>query len=336
MKFNKEKIKSFIGKVIIFIFCIVFVNGYIKIFGAENSTIAIVLLTGLLMFLKNDLGFKAKQAAFCFPLLYLIMILSSKISLINPYIGIVINIISIGFILIISSYKIGEDNQIPFLLGYIFCQGYDVSGELFEKRIISVIIISSLIGIIYYMKNRKNTYEKGILDVFKELNIHSEKTQWYIKLALTLTLTMFLGSIFGYPRTIWISFAVLSLVRHEKEEYRHRLKRRLIATMIGTALFFIVFTYLVPQEYQVIVSLLAGFIMMFLDSYFVKTIANSFTALISATVLFSTTGAAEIRIISNIIGIIIVLICQALFEVVFDKIKLNRENKKLANNGIVN
>lgn len=324
-KMTKKNLKNIFGKFMIFIFCILFVQGYIHIFGAENSTIGIVILTGLLMFLKNDLGFNVKQAALSFPILYLIMAISSKISLINPIIGIVVNFVSIGLILIISSYNIGSDNQIPFLLGYIFCQGYDVSGILFEKRLLSVLLSSIMIAGIYYLKNKNNKYDKNISDIFKELHINSQKTQWYIKLTTTLTFTMLLGSLFGYPRTIWVSFAVLSLIRHEKSEFRYRTKTRLIATMLGTALYFIMFSYLVPQEYQVIVSLVAGFIMMFLENYFVKTIANSFTALISATILFSTTDASIIRVISNVIAIIFVLISQAIFETIFDKINEKKE-----------
>lgn len=331
---NKEKSKNILEKVIIFVFCVLFVQGYIKIFGAENSTVGIVILTGLLMFLKNNLGFNVKQAAISFPILYLIMAISSKVSLINPIVGILVNFVSIGLILIISSYNLGSDNQIPFLLGYIFCQGYDVSGILFEKRLLSILIGSIIIAGIYYLKNRNNKYDKNLGDIFKELHINSEKTQWYIKLTSTLTLTMLLGSLFGYPKTIWVSFAVLSLVRHEKEEFKYRTKTRLIATILGTTLYFIMFSYLVPSEYQVIVSLVAGFIMMFLENYFAKTIANSFTALISATILFSTTDASIIRIVSNVIGILLVLISQAIFEAVFDKINEKKEDCKLASSNI--
>lgn len=321
----KKVLKLIISKIPMFLFCVLFIGGYGKLFGSENSIIGVALLTTLLIFLKNDFGYNAKQASLSFVILLILTVVGPKLSLINPFTGIIINFAVIMMILVLSSYDVAQDNHVPFLLGYIFSQGYDVTGVLFTKRMISIVIGAVLLGGVYFLRTRKNTYELKVLDVIKSINIHNKNTQWYLKLAITLTLVMFLGDIFNYPRTIWINFAVLSLTYHQQEERERRMKYRLPATIIGCSVFFILFEYVIPDAMHGAVAVLTGFGVMFINSYFRKTIANSFSALISAMLLYTTGGAVVFRILSNAIGVGVAIISHHAFEKIFDRIAV--ENK---------
>lgn len=321
---TKEKITSFfkliLSKLPLFIFCVVFVEGYGALFGKDNTTTAITILTALLVFLKNDLSFNPVQATICIPLLLIITNTASKVALLNPFWGIPINFISISLILILSTHDMNKDNHVPFLLGYIFCQGYDVSGEMFKMRTISVLIGGALIAVVYFLVHHKDKYDVQVIDLFKSLNIKTDQTQWYIKLTFTLTLVMFLGSFVGFSKTMWISFAVLSMIRPKREESIHRMKFRLPATIVGSIIFFVVFQVLVPLEYRQIVVIATGFIMMFIDNYVKKTVANSFSALMAAMLLFSNRDAMLIRIIANAVGLDVVILSQLGFKKLFSKL----------------
>lgn len=321
---TKQKLKS-IGKLVLskiplFLFCVFFVKGYVLLFGEENTTTAITILTAMLIFLKNDLDFNLVQAAVSIPIMLVITAVSSKLALANPYWGIPINFLSIGLILIVSTHNVHKDNHVPFLLGYIFCQGYDVSGEMFTKRVVSMVIGGIIIAVIYLLVHKKQSFTLKFTDLFKSLNINTQETQWYIKLTCTLTLTMFLGSLVGFSKTMWVSFAVLSMIRPKREESVERMKFRLPATIVGSVIFFILFEFVVPMEYQQLVVIATGFIMMFIDNYVRKTVANSFSALMAAMLIFSTKEAMLLRIVANAVGLVIVILSQIGFKCLFNKL----------------
>lgn len=321
----KKVLKSIATKIPVFLFCVLFISGYNVLFGSENSTIGVAVLTTLFIFLKNDFGYDGKQASLSLMGLLAVMVIAPKLSLMNPFVGIAVNFSAIMMILVLSSYDVEQDNHVPFLLGYIFSQGYDVTGPLFTKRVISILVGAVLIGGIYFLRTRKKTYELNVKDVIKSLDIHKENTQWYLKLAITLTFVMFLGDVFNYPRTIWINFAVLSLTYHQHEESARRMKYRLPATIIGSIVFFIVFEYLVPQSMHSTIVFLTGFLMMFINSYFRKTIANSFNALSSAMLIYSSGGAVVFRILSNAIGVGVVMVSHRIFDHVFERMRRKRK-----------
>lgn len=320
-KIRKEKInkivKNFIGKLPIFIFCCLFISIHNQLFGAENNIVGVVILTGLFMFMRGDLGYKAKQAAIGIIFMYLLVAVSPRLSMMNPFLGLAVNFLSIGMIMILSSHDLSQGNHIPFLMSYVFCQGYNVSGAAYEKRVLSLILGAVIIAAIYYLINRKKEYKRTVLDLFQEMDIHSLRTQWDIRMSVTLTLTMFVGDLLNYSRTMWISLAVLSLTTPFGEEHRERGKARIPAAILGTAIFYILFVLLIPEQYQTIVVLLAGFVAMFIQNYFIKSIYNSFSSLGAAVLLFPTQDALILRVLSNVLGTVLAVISYFVFDLTF-------------------
>lgn len=317
--------KAILSKLPIFIFCVAFIGTYNRLFGEENSIVGVVILTGLLMLMRGDFGFQVKQAALSIPLLLFIVAIAPKLSLRNPFLGLVVNIAAISIILVISSHDVSQGNHVPFLMGYIFCQGYDVDGKVYGMRVISILIGSVIIAVIYYLMNRKKEYKRTWIDLFKEIDIHSIRTQWYIRMTVTLTLVMFIGDLIQYPRMMWVFLTVLSLTTPFGEDHIAKGKVRIPAAILGTALFYLLFEVLIPIRFQGMVVMLAGFIAMFIQNYFVKSIYNSFSSLGAAVLLFSTKGAMELRIISNIIGTVVSVVSFAFFEVFFRSLSLDEK-----------
>ena len=118
----------------------------------------------------------------------------------------------------------------------------------------------------------------------------------------TLIPTMLVGDLLSIPKSMWVNLTVLSLMTPVEEELIHRRRLRVPATILGCVLFLTLFGWLIPQSYQTAVILLAGFLSMFITSYFIKTAYNSFSALVTATLLLPAHTAAATRIVNNLIG----------------------------------
>lgn len=99
-----------------------------------------------------------------------------------------------------------------------------------------------------------------------------------------------------------------------------RRKARIPGTILGSIIFFALFGYLIPENYQVTVMLMSGFLSMFINSYFIKVAYNSFSALVTASVMFPAGKAVIIRIAANILGACITIVSLFVFEKVYEKI----------------
>lgn len=311
--------KDFLGKLPVFLFCVLFISLHNKIFGMENNIIAVVILTGLFIFMRGDFGYKAPQAACAIVFLFLLMVTSAKLSLVHPVLGLVLNFITINLILILSCHDLTQGNHVPFLMGYLFCQGYDVTGQALTNRYVSIFAGSVIIALIYYLVNRKKENRRSMKNLFQELDIHSTRTQWYLRMSVTLTLTLFVCDLLNYPRSMWIGLAVLSLTTPFEDEHYARSRARIPAAILGTALFYILSVLIIPESLQPAIVLIAGFAAMFIQNYFIKSIYNSFSSLGAAIILFPTTDALMLRIVSNIIGTLIALVSYYLIRKLFHR-----------------
>lgn len=314
----KNVLKTILSKILVFLFCVVFVSSYNAIFGSENSLVGITLLTTLLVFLGKDMGYKTWQGAICIPALLLVAGIGPKLASFNVYLGFFINFLSIMLILICSSYYLDKDNHVPFLLGYVFCEGAPAAGAVFGTRLMSFAIIGGLIGGIYYLIHGKKQYELSLKEIVGSIHLKEYRIQWYIKMAFGLSLAMFLGQLFHYPKSLWINCAVLSLTHHHPEERAQRMKYRLPATLLGSGIF-IILLLVVPAQYQTLMTIGIGFGIMFLEAYQNKTMGNSVSALFSSLAMFSSVGAVILRILSNVIGLGLAYINHKVFDRLFEK-----------------
>lgn len=153
--------------------------------------------------------------------------------------------------------------------------------------------------------------------MLKEMDIHSTRTQWYIRMSVTLSLTLFIFDLFNYSRTMWVGLAVLSLTTPFEDEHYARSRARIPAAILGTAIFYVLFILLIPTTYQPIIVLAAGFAAMFIKNYFIKSIYNSFSSLGAAIILFPADEVLFLRIVSNVIGTVLALLSYYIFRQIF-------------------
>lgn len=302
--------KKILSKLPLFLFCVLFLTGYNQIFGEQNATIGVVLLMGLLMFLSSDLGFSNSAASISIPIIYLIMVFGAHFSLINPYLGLVINFVSLAVLMLLCGNNPEKSNFLVGMMGYIFCIGNDVGGELLNKRALSVIIISFLMGIIYFILHRKKGNTDSLFKIAKNFDIRKKEDSWKLRLIVSLTLVMFACQLFSYLKTMWVCFPLLSLIHLDEQEYNKRKFSRLPATVIGSIAFYLFYILLIPEKFHQPLILILGFGAMFITSYFIKTIYNSFSALTTAILFIGSKEAVILRIVSNLIGIVIAVIIE--------------------------
>ncbi|MBE5962578.1 MAG: FUSC family protein [Lachnospiraceae bacterium] len=320
-KQGKGLLKGLFVDFIVFIVCICFIQIFKRAFGEANSIVGVAVLTGCFVFLKEDLGMKKKETCISFLMLFLILSFAPKLSLVNPYLGALINLVAIFAVLILSTYEYHKGNHMAFVLGYIFCQGNDVAGKDYILRIAGLLTGAALLSFVYMVSHKKEDTGIGFEKLLKGISLDNERTRWQFKLATGLTIIMFLGQVFNVPRAMWMSLTVLSLVRADEEEARRRRGKRVLGAFAGSLLFVIIIGVLVPKEYHQIVVLACGYMSIVLKEYLPKTICNAFAASVSAMVLFSVKQTAILRVFTNLAGVIFILFYIPLFDFILKKFK---------------
>ena len=116
MKDNKGKkiVIEILKKLPVFLFCVLFINGYNWLCGQENSIVGVVLLMGVLILIGTNLGYDTKQAAACIVVLFAILAFAPKLSLLHPAIGLLVNIVALTTILIFSGHDLSQSGTLPF------------------------------------------------------------------------------------------------------------------------------------------------------------------------------------------------------------------------------
>lgn len=307
------KVLKLIGtKTLLFAFIILFIVGFSALFGSTATYTGVCIVTGLLMFLKLDIGIKHTQAPFVIFGLFVLTGLSAFVAAINPWLGLLINFITVCAIMVLSGQRAEYRSFMPFLLCYIFTQSTPVYDIDFGMRMASLAAGGALVGIVYFIVHRKKPCPKvGVLDAIKNTAsaYTSVKTKFFLRMAIGMTIAMFIGDMIGSARTLWLSLPILSLTQLKPHETAHRTAYRIFATIIGGLIYISVFDFIIPAEYLNIGLLVAGYIYTYINKYQFQQIFVVISALGSAHSLGLESAVAwPARLIYLFIGVLIVAI----------------------------
>lgn len=173
----------------------------------------------------------------------------------------------------------------------------------------------------YFDEYKKNEIEKNIeskLDVPHEfkissvykrnLNINSVKFSYSIKVAIGVSIAGFIMDYFKLSEGRWIMFTVFSLIQPYSENCITKSKKRVVSTVIGGVLIFVLFSIVKDASSRGIVILLAGYISTYTKDYRELMICNTISAIGAACI----TSSPDIFIVSRIafvlLGTVIALI----------------------------
>lgn len=332
---NKKRKRVLIHALInlaVITFLLAFIFLYTGIFGGKNAVGAISIATSLLMFTQLDMGIKTSQVPFAITTLFLFSAFASHCGVWNPFLGIVVNFISIFLIVTFSCQAVTTKVYLPFIVCYIFNQGNPVEGHDFLMRIIGLFAGSILVGIVYVIFHRKKRYSRGILSLLKEVHPTSLRTRFALRLAFALTLGMFIGDIFNLPRTAWIGMTINSLILPFVHETRPRFLHRILAQLSGAAIFFVVFALLLPQQWYIVALFLTSYFYMFFSNYHLQQICVSINAMVGALAVTDAIHVIEMRIAFVLIGAAIVVLtnCIAIYGRPIDRLKRAHERRRVS------
>ncbi|MCB5689805.1 FUSC family protein, partial [Blautia wexlerae] len=67
---------------------------------------------------------------------------------------------------------------------YLLLRGYDVTGKVYTFRVIGVMVGMVICIIVFYKNQRNRAYRRTFLDFFREFDLKSARSRWYVTLTL--------------------------------------------------------------------------------------------------------------------------------------------------------
>lgn len=247
-------------------FLFVFEYGFISLFGNVNSMIGVAMAAAILRFLKVDMGLRPIQGSILIFYLFVHAGCFAYISSLNVYAGILVNLVTIYFVLTLSGQQILTKSYFPFLLCYIFCVGSPVQGTAFGYRMLGLAAGGAIVAIVYFICHHNDPRATTVLDIVRGIRITSMRHQFILRMTFGLSIAMFIGSIFGLLRPTWISMSVQSLTVPFILDTRKRVIQRIIGTVLG-GYAFLGLTALIPEQFYGWFLLLNIFIALFITNY---------------------------------------------------------------------
>lgn len=315
IKQEKEKLfdkKKLIGNLIMMLAIIVFISIFSKFFGSANTLVGVTIITAALMFSAMDVSIKFKDAIASIIIVFTLMGVTSYVSMLNAFWGIPLNFISVFIIVYIFSNKVENKAYLPFMLCYVFMQGSPIRGmNEFIIRIAALFIGSIIVALVYYFthKKAKDDDKRSIKEMFTTaFDKKSIQANFALRMAIGITIAMFIGSYFGFEKGMWISATVLSLTQPYYEQTKERIPQRIFGTVIGAIAFIVIFYFIVPKSLDSMVVLILSYIYMFVKPYKYQMIFVTLNALSAAMILFDFTVSVPMRIVFMLVGVVIAII----------------------------
>lgn len=318
-------------------FAIVFVGTLSMLFGQKNSALAVVLFCMLMSIRFVNFGYKASHSILTLAVVLLVLLISpSVMQAVHPLWGLLINFVSIMIILLTTTDRPEMGNAGLYMFGYAFLTGNSyitltdggVQFNTFEfrQRALMTLVGFVILSTVLIMKHRKKNRDRSLLDVLKAFDIHSDKAQWQLQIAICMSLLFCLDMILHYEfnidiiRFMWVGFACSSMVTAWPPEINAKFKDRAVGVIIGSILYAGV-AYLIPDSMLWLLGPASGLMLGLTGNYRTKTIANCFGGLMMATTIYGVKESVEVRIINNIAGLILGALFFYAFQWLFTHIR---------------
>ena len=313
----KDKIKHmgiYLFKILINIaFCTLFITLFCILFGAENSVAGLTVLLGIMVFRCADLGIRASHGVLDIFLVFAIFAAGPKISNVLPAgWAFCTNVIFIMLLLLLGCHNVIMYNHSTMVLAYLLLQGYDVSGDAFNRRLAGLFVGAAITAAVFYRNHRKIAYKRTFKNLFQEFHL-SARTSWQLRLAFTISSVMLIASLLNVPKAMWIGISAMSVSVPFRNDMEYRIKYRAPGNILGSILFFVVY-WILPEGAVSYMGILGGIALGLSASYGWQTVSNAFSALAIATPVLGLQSAIFLRIFNNIFGSIYAWLFERIFE----------------------
>lgn len=314
----KEKLKHmgiYLFKILLNIaFCTIFITLFCILFGTENSVAGLTVLLSIMVFRCADLGIRASHGVLSIFLVFAIFAAGPKISNVLP-VGwaFCTNVIFIMLLLLLGCHNVIMYNHSTMVLAYLLLQGYDVSGEAFNRRFVGLCVGAVITAAVFYRNHRKIAYKRTFKNLFQEFNLSSARTRWQLRLAFTISSVMLIASLLNVPKAMWIGIAAMSVSVPFRSDIAYRIKYRAPGNILGSILFLVVY-WILPEGSVSYMGVLGGIALGLSASYGWQTVFNAFSALAIATPVLGLPSVIFLRIFNNIFGSVYAWLFERIFE----------------------
>ena len=317
---------------IVMIFCVAVVTIFSKLTGNNNSVVGVTVLLAVLVLRQADFGIKTSHGLLSIMGIFMILIAGPRLSNMVPAVAaFLINIVCIMLLMIMSCHNVIMYNHSTFVLGYLLLQGYDVTGDEYLLRVAGLVAGMVICMAIFYKNQKNRPYRRTFKDLFLEFNIHSARNRWYIKLTLIVSSAMLITSLAGFPRSMWIGIACMSVCLPFSKDIEKRMGKRAVFNVVGCVIFMVLYLVL-PESMYPYIGMIGGIGVGYSAGYAWQTAFNTFGALSIAAGLFGMPYAVMLRIGMNVAGAFYTWVCDKILDRVIDRIeKIGHEDKAAYN-----
>ena len=210
-----------------------------------------------------------------------------------------------------------------FVLGYLLLLGYDVTGKEYTFRVIGLLVGMVICMIVFYKNQRNRAYRRTFLDLFREFDLKSARSRWYVKLTLIVSSAMLFMNLLGLPRAMWAGIACMSVCLPFTEDCISRSVSRGMFNVVGCMLFIVLYLVL-PKSMYPYIGMIGGIGVGYSAGYPWQTAFNTFGALPIAAGIFGMPAAIALRIGANVLGAAYTVICNKVTDKVAEYIGTNK------------
>lgn len=283
-------------------FCFVFVTLFSMLFGSDNSVAGVVFLLALLVLRQADFGIRTSHGLICIAGIFTLLITGPRLANTLPApASLLANFISILLLMILGCHNVIMYNQSTFVLGYLLLYGYDVTGRAYLLRVLGLLVSMMVCMLVFYKNQKKRPYRRSFLDLFREFNLKSARSQWYLSLTWIVCSAMFIMQLLSLPRAMWAGIACMSVCLPFPEDSKDRTWKRGVFNILGCGIFLVLYNTLPAWLYPYI-GVIGGIGVGYSAGYSWQTVFNTFGALSIAGSLFGVKTAIALRIGTNVAG----------------------------------
>ena len=297
-------------------FCVAVVSMYSKLTGSSNSVVGVTVLLAVLVLRQADFGIRTTHG--------LLSIAGPRLAnMVPPLAAFAVNAVCILLLMILGCHNVIMYNHSTFVLGYLLLLGYDVTGKEYTFRVIGLLVGMVICMIVFYKNQRNRAYRRTFLDLFREFDLKSARSRWYVKLTLIVSSAMLFMNLLGLPRAMWAGIACMSVCLPFTEDCIPRSVSRGMFNVVGCLLFIVLYLVL-PKSMYPYIGMIGGIGVGYSAGYPWQTAFNTFGALSIAAGIFGMPAAIALRIGANVLGAAYTVICNKVTDKVAEYIGTNK------------
>ena len=295
-------------------FCVAVVTLFTRLTGSDNSVVGVTVLLAVLVLRQADFGIRTSHGLLSIAGIFGILMAAPRIAnMLSPLPAFAVNAVAILLLMTLGCHNVIMYNHSTFVLGYLLLLGYDVTGAAYVKRVEGLVAGMILCMVVFYKNQKNRPYRRTFPDLFREFDMTSARTRWYLKLTFIVSSAMLIMNLLGLPRAMWAGIACMSVCLPFTDDCVARSGKRWQFNIVGCLLFIVLYLVL-PESMYPYIGMIGGIGVGYSAGYAWQTVFNTFGALSIAAGLFGMPTAVALRIGANVFGALYTVVCNKVID----------------------